>query len=199
MFEDYVDHQVQAATMFESRVPLEERASWQASIRRRAEISRLGLKKVPEHIVTDLHMIDPRLRIRWEFDENCFVVELAYEQVRCWIPVVIWKDEDGYPLPLDNRIIEALRTGDMWKFATPAEYLRFKRNQALEQQRKNEEERQNRTKDAISDLSRKQLEQFQAVDTAIKTGETIIAHGDDLKFLERAKEVSEKRLIEAEN
>lgn len=198
MFEDYVDYQVAGCDELLKKVALHERPPWEARIRARIEASRLGLMKVPEWFVTELHLIDPRLRCRYEFEESCWFIEIAVDASRSWQPVVVWKDEHKQALPLDRRLLDALRTGDMWKFDSPAKYLQWKRLQAEAQKEKNERESAQRLTDAVEDMSPTQRERFLEVDTAIKTGETIIAHGDDLRFMERATEITEKRLAAEE-
>lgn len=189
---DYEDAQVRVAERLLSLVPLAERGPWIRKIQDRKLAVEAGLRRAPEDKIRQLHAIDPLLRLRWDFEECCWIVERAVEEMRCWLPVVIWKDENKLALPLDNRLMEALLSGDMWRFSSPEECLRFKRAAAEKVREQNQRAADEKILEAVDSLGEKRIKNFIEVERALATGETITPHGDDLRFVEHAERETEK-------
>jgi len=143
-----------------------------------------GLLHGPSWVKKRLHEIDKNLQLRWDFNEQCYVVERYVAEQRAHVIVVMWR-EDGQAKHLDESLFDALREADTWRFSTPQAYLEYKRALAKAKRDENEKQSTEKVLAAVDSLSRRQIDEFIAVERAIHTGETITAHGRDLVTLEQ--------------
>lgn len=155
--------------------------------------------------------IDSELRLRWSFPEG--LGELMYDareargephppghwmvdrwvwQWNAWAPVLFILDglEDGQegpprPVAVNSYWWLKLKQADMQAHDRYMEKKRAAAKLRQEQLRKAADEQ---VRAAVDSMSTKRMEQFIAVEQAIQSGETIVAHGSDQQFLERTHE-----------
>ena len=140
--------------------------------------------------------VEPLLRMRLD-PRLGFVIDRWVDQDGWWhkIPGAI-----GFSEPRPG-LCERMRTQyDMWKRATPKENEDAMEGRArhpiLVEKDKvsdatikaNDDASTNKVLAAVDSLSEKRRSDFLAVERARHTGETIIHHGEDLKFMERLEE-----------
>lgn len=181
-----VDIETEAAMNIAGAVVARDVSLWpvlRSYIMDRCERYRAGLRHAPRWFALRLREIDPLLQLRWDFSLRCWVVDRFSPADDAWAKVVIWK-EDGVALPLDNRLLDALHEGDMWRFPSAAAYLRHKRAQSAAVRARNDRQSTEKVLEVVDSLSSKQITEFIEVERAIQTGETIVAHGPALKTLE---------------
>lgn len=147
-------------------------------------------KKLQEEVEPLLRMrLDPRLG---------FVIDRWVESAGYWhqIPGVI-----GFQAPRPG-LCERMKTQyDMWKRSSPDQdqaaiegrarhpILQQKDAASAKVKAENEQKATDRVAAAVDSLSDKQVENFIAVERARHTGEKIIHHGADLKFVEHVEKV----------
>lgn len=101
------------------------------------------------------------------------------------------------PIDLNRRFIEWLKANDMSRYS-PEEIVAMKEGAAAMQALENEKAAQDGMRAVIDGMSRKEIHEFIEVSKAIQTGEKIIAHGDDEKWLDGINESGRKLAREAE-
>lgn len=181
---------------------LGDRAQIQAAIEVRKAVILSGLAHpVAQKWTRKLQAeVEPLLRMR--FDPRLgFVIDRWVELEGYWhkIPGAIGFEE---PRP---GLCQRMRTQyDMWKKASPKDnedaiagrarhpILKEKDAESAKVIKANEEKATDKVLAAVDSLSSKQIENFVAVERARHTGETIIHHGSDLKFMEHL-EAQEKQ------
>lgn len=195
MHSEFKDADTEGWKDIASQLTAESVSEWpaiRAMIMDRCQAFDSGRFHAPHWFNLRLRQIDPCLQLRWEFYQGCWVVDRFARNLRCWLPVVIWKDDAGRPRPLDNTLLEAIQEGDMWRFPSAQAYLAYKRERAAKVRAENERKGDEKLLDAIDRMSRRQIENFIEVERAFQTGETIEAHGEDYKTLERMNEAGRK-------
>ena len=156
-----------------------------------------GLLHGPAWARDRLKEIDPLLQLRWDFNEACYVVERYVREQRAYVLVCVWK-EDGEARHLDENLFTTLKEADTWQFRTPLEYLEHKRELSRKKREENQAAAREKILAAVDTLSSRQITEFIEVERAIHTGETITAHGSDLKTLERMQEGQRKAQAEGQ-
>lgn len=120
-----------------------------------------------------------QLRARPDFQTDRLVIEQWVPALGYWLVCATHSRDEDYGV-----IIRQLKEGDP-RFKTPTQQLDETRELAKANAARHEADSADRIKGAIDGLTRKGRDQFLAVEQAIKTGETIIAHGADLDFVEK--------------
>lgn len=121
-----------------------------------------------------------QLRAASDLQRGGFVVEQWVPALRSWI--VCGKFAEDTP---SSVVVAQLRAGDP-RFQTPAERFEETKAQAAANRKALDRASDEKVWQAVDDLSTKQLEDFVAVEGALKTGETITAHGPDAQYIENA-------------
>src|SRR5262249_3944595 len=85
--------------------------------------------------------------------------------------------------PLGEPLFEELRRSDMRR-KTPDEHVAEEHERAEKKERQNDQEISDQMSEAIDNMSTKQIKNFIDVSEAYIAGDSITAHGDDLKFME---------------
>lgn len=175
-----------AATIREALLYIED------AVRNRMEIIAAGVMQAPPWFQAELKRIDPCLRARWDCWEYCWVIERYAKPLHQYLLVLRCRDDENQPVALTDALLAELKEGDTWRFSSPGKYLAFKREKAARQRLRNELMGQDRLRDKVDRMSRKQIREFIDVERAIRTGEKIVAHGPMEKFLEDAHENTRK-------
>ena len=177
---------------------LSDRAQLQAAIEVRKAVIVSGLAHpVAERWTKKLQKeVEPLLRMR--FDPNLgFVIDRWVDSEGWWqkIPGVI-----GFQEPRPGLCERMRNQYDMWKKASPEDNEKAIRNEArhpiLREKdeasekiiKANDDKATDNVLAAVDSLSAKQRTEFIAVERARHTGEKIVHHGPDLKFMERLEE-----------
>lgn len=140
--------------------------------------------------------VEPLLRMRFD-PQLGFVIDRWVAEQNWWqkIPGVI-----GFQEPRPGLCERMRNQYDMWKKATPKEnedaiagrarhpIMQEKDAASDKIKQANEDAATNKVLAAVDSLSKKQIENFLAVERARHTGEKIIHHGADLKFMETVEE-----------
>lgn len=150
-----------------------------------------GLLHGPLWVRKRLREIDPALQLRWDFNEQCYLVERLVREQRAYVTVCMWRENDQAK-QLDETLFTALQEADTWRFPTPQAYLEYKRDLSQRKREENEKKSTEKILAAVDSLSSKQITEFIEVERAIQSGETITAHGSDLNSLERMHEAGQK-------
>lgn len=136
-----------------------------------------------DHWTPQLQVLDKRLRLRWDLSLG-WVVERAVEEWECWaICGVI-----GLRCVPVN-LLDIMRAGDMQRVGAD-EYLRAKREAAEAVRSGNEKRSTDAVLGAVDRLTDKRIKEFIAVERAVQTGETITAHGETERSLDRMRQAS---------
>jgi len=149
--------------------------------------------------------VEPLLRMRMD-PRLGYVIDRWVETEGWWhqIPGVI-----GFQEPRPGLCDRMRNQYDMWKKATPKEneeaiagkarhpILREKDEASQKIIKANEEKATDKVLAAVDSLSDKQMREFIAVERARHTGEKIVHHGQDLKFMERLEESERSGTAEA--
>lgn len=126
--------------------------------------------------------VDPLLRVRWDFKSG-FVIDRWVEDWGQWHIVGVLGRSHIRP-----DLCDYLKSRDMQRIGAN-EYLKNKRAQAEKVCAQNERESTDKVLAAVDSLSQKQVENFVQVERARHTGETIIHHGADLRFMEHVEQI----------
>jgi len=183
----YVDSECRSMMIFAENLDAEQIAPVWPRIRRgimeRIQMCEYGRLHAPQWFEKRLHEIDPLLSLRWDFMEQCFVVDRWTRSERCWHTVLVWKDENG-PKHLDNSLIQTLHDGDTWRFKDWKEYLRYKHAQSAKKRAANRQASEDKMGAVIDNMSNSQIHNFMEVERALMTGETVVCHGATEKGFE---------------
>lgn len=145
-----------------------------------------GVKRVPKDVTQKLRAFDSKLRARYEFRIEGMVIERLAPEAGGWVQVAMWPEDEGrVPMPIEL-VIETLGDGDMQKYRNAEAYLEVKRERAKKVREANARAADENIKERVDSLSRKQITQFLQAERALATGERIVAHGADEKFLDYA-------------
>lgn len=157
-------------------------------IRERAEMVRAGVRRCPSWFQEELNALDSRMRAWWDDWRQEWILDRRQDE-GFYLTVIRFRPTPD--LQLDSKLIEALRANDMQRQSV-AENLAKKNAAAEAQEKANEKAGDEIVAAAVDSLSSKSLETMAKVLTAIQTGETIVAHGDDAKFLQRVEDERKK-------
>jgi len=179
-------------------LPLDEQPAYAQKIHDRAQMLRAGATRCEcgwwcstgEHETRScwnkrLQELDSYLRLRWDFQLGYYVVDRYVRPERAWAPVLFWCNEVGEPRGLSGQLLELLRENDMQRVGA-REWLRKKREAAAKKQAALRKAGNEALLAAIEQLSNARVKQFVDVERAIQSGERVILHGSDLRFVERA-------------
>jgi hypothetical protein len=168
------------------------------NIRERVNMVSAGADRAPAWFTHRLKEIDPLLRARACFERERWVIERWNVLERCWTLIMVWQAANGDYLSLDGRIFQILHEGDMHRFSSPMEYLRYKRGKAAKVREANDKAHTEKVMGAIDSLGAKRAQNFIDVEHALQTGETIIAHGPLEKELDELDKIKKKASAENE-
>lgn len=173
--------------------PPDRRAWLIADARNSREKTLSGVLDASPWWTRQLQLIDPLLRLRWDSIRYCWTVDRLNKVDKCFTTVLNWRTFEDGPLALSPNLLGLIRASDLQR-TTPAEHLARKRAEALAIQARNSRIAQSRVDAAFDQLSRDRVQQFFEVERALATGDTLIAHGGDLAYLERRREGLRKML-----
>jgi hypothetical protein len=148
-----------------------------------------GINAPGDWIQARLQTLDPYLRLRWDADRRCYVLERILTDMRCWVTLTDWIHSDGTARRIGtfqiNEMIQMLHEGDMRRFSSPEKYLQYKREKAEFRRQQLERESDDRVRAAVDSLTDRQINNFVNVEKAIAGGEKIRAYGKDAEYLNR--------------
>jgi len=125
--------------------------------------------------------LDPLLRMRLDFKLG-FVLDRWVSDWNCWAVVgtLGWSR-------IRPDLVDYLKSRDMQRYGAE-KYLAMKRKQAAKVCEANERKSTEKVLAAVDSLSSKQVENFVRVEQARHTGEKLVHHGPDLRFVEHVAE-----------
>lgn len=144
-----------------------------------------------------VHRLDERLRLRWDIPEPIphpikgpiesqgWVIERWVPEWEAWAICGVLGQRH-----VPTNLLEILKKGDMQRYGTPEEYLKVKREAADAIRVANEKRGTDTVLAAVDKLSDKRIKEFIAVERAVQTGETIVAHGATEKSLDTMRQAS---------
>jgi hypothetical protein len=150
---------------------------------RRAQVEAGSLHPSSAYWTPKLQSIDPRLRLRWDFKAG-WVIDRAVSEWGCWAICATL----GFRYIPEN-LLDILRAGDMQRVGAE-KWLEQKREKAQGVQDANEKRSADAVLGAVDKLSDKRIKEFIAVERAVQTGETIVAHGQTERSLDRMRQAS---------
>lgn len=188
---------------------------FQRWIRERQAMVEAGILRCPPWFQEELTKIDSRLRAWWDSEKDEWVIDrlqdagIAERLVRAarheaiaetaesmqksaatlldygnfYCTLIHFKPRPGFQL--DQGLLDMLKAADM-QAVEPAEYMAKKQDAAERAQQQNDVQGTDRVKAVIDAMSEKQVQQFLEVSEAIESGETVVAHGPDLRWVEHA-------------
>lgn len=156
---------------------------------RRAEVEAGLSPSTASHWTARLRLLDPQLRLRWDFSQG-WVIERAVPEWGCWAVCGVIGHRC---VPLN--LIEILRRGDMQRYS-PSEYLAMKRESAAKVRESNEKRSNDAVLGAVDKLTDKRCKEFLEVEQAVRSGETIVAHGATEKSLKHIMDSERKHRLE---
>lgn len=179
---------------------LNDRANLKAAIENRKAVLLCGLRH-PTAVEWTKRLqaeVEPLLRMRLCPIQG-FVIDRWVAEYGCWHQV---PGTCGFDAPRPG-LCERMRTQyDMWKRATPkenedavagrAQHPIYREHDAASQKVRDENERKasDAVLGAVDKLSDKRIKEFIAVERAVQTGETITAHGETERSLDRMRQAS---------
>jgi hypothetical protein len=118
-----------------------------------------------------------------------WAIDRANPFEHCWQFICWWPPDQIEELPA------AFAEGDLQRFESPAEYLRYKRAKAAKIRDENERKATEQLLAVIADMPLKKLQQIRDVETAMITGEKIRAYGNDADILNRINDNNRRGLV----
>jgi hypothetical protein len=182
---DHLDLETEQMMSVASLLTIQQKIHWPLiyrGIRERCDMFRSGRLHAPQWIRRELKALDPFLDIRWDYFGSQWIVDRYSRKDRAWVMVLEW------PHSLDIRMIQMLQEADMWRFATPEDYLAYKRAKSAAKRLENEKKSDEKVAEAIDNLSRREAQEFVEVEQALKTGETVEFAGESLATMEKMHE-----------
>lgn len=135
------------------------------------------------HWTAQLQSLDKQLRLRWDFRQG-WVIDRAVPEWGCWAICGVL----GFRhIPVN--LLDIMRAGDMQRVGAKA-WLEQKREAAQKVRDTNEKRSANAVLAAVDRLSDRSIKEFIAVERAVQTGETIVAHGATERSLDRMRQAS---------
>jgi hypothetical protein len=162
-------------------------------IRERCEQFRSGRTQAPRWFRKRLHELDRLLEVRWDYLGQQWIIERYSRADRAFVTVM---QLQGH---LDQEVINTLQEGDTWRFPSPEAYLAYKREKSARIRAQRQKEGDEKVLAAVDSLSKKRAEEFLEVENALRTGETVIVHGDDEKAFDHMQTGAEKARAETIN
>lgn len=179
---NWPDYEVKMITDLMNKFPDPAQAELdQQDRRQKVEAGLIRAQSLPEAVVEQLKQIDPLTRFRWDYDMECWAVDRAVDSYQAWFPVIVWDKHFFGP----EGLFDAMREGDMQRFSDPKEHLKAKREAAAKKEKENEQAHTDRMRGTLDGLSKKQIDNFMAVENALITGEKIYVRGSDADTLNR--------------
>lgn len=181
---DQYDIETEVMASIASALTLQQKMFW-PQIRRgimdRVAQFQAGRQQAPDWLRKQLKAYDSYLDIRWSFDpaEPGWIIERYSRGDRAWVPVLVWNDL------LDNRVIETLMEGDIWRYPSIEAFVKHKREKSARIREQNRKRSQERLAEAIDSLTEKQATEFMEVERALRYGETVEFHGESGKIMDR--------------
>lgn len=181
------DAELQTMVRILPHCPLSCRDQYRQCIQLHKEYIESGLVVVPWEYQSILQRLDPYLRLRWDMQCQCYIIERIDTSLRAWVRLFRWANDDDSPRPLSvescREIVGKLQASDMRRASTPEEYLQIKRDKAKAIRDANDVAQTERLMAVIDSMSGKQISEFISAERAIATGERIDVRGDDAKTL----------------
>lgn len=147
----------------------------------RLDMLRAELSQAPVMLNRMIHeQVHHQLRARPDFQTSRLAIEQWVPALGFWLISGFYEHDTPYA-----KIVADLQDGDPRR-KTPTQRLEESRVAAASQREINERESAQRVMAVIDNMSTTQISEFLKVERAIKTGETMIAHGEDLAFIERS-------------
>lgn len=119
-----------------------------------------------------------QLRARTDQRQGDWAIEQWVPAVRCWLVCARFPRDTPA-----SEMVDQLRKGDP-RYQTPSEALQETRAIASANRAARDAEGSAKVEAAVDSLSSRALETFMEVEEALKTGESIFAHGDDARQIE---------------
>lgn len=166
-------------------------------IMERIDMCETGRLHAPKWFEKRLHEIDPLLTLRWDFLEECYVVDRWTRSERCYTTILVWKDEHG-PKHLDGSLLQALHDADTWRFPNWKAYLDHKHEQGKKRRAQIKKEGDEKVREAIDSLTQARAKNFMEVEQAFHSGETVVFHGESERTLERMYDGAAKAAAQGE-
>jgi hypothetical protein len=135
------------------------------------------------HWTAQLQTLDPRLRLRWDLKQG-WVIDRAVPEWGCWAICGVLGHRH---VPLN--LLDIMRAGDMQRVGAD-KWLEQKREAAKRVRDANEKRSTDAVLGAVDRLTDKRIKEFIAVERAVQTGETIVAHGATERSLDRMRQAS---------
>lgn len=189
------DAELQSMINLLPRIPLSERDAYKECIRLHRDYTESGLVNIPWEYQYELQKFDPYLRLRYDLQCQCYVIERVDTGLRAWVRLFRWADAEtgeGKPLSVASvqEIIGKLKAADMRRFESPAEYLKYKRAKADAIRKANDDRNTDELLGVIDGMTKKQIDNFVAVEKAIASGERIDVRGDDARTMNMWHEIA---------
>lgn len=193
-------------------LPVEHRLNVEREVRDRIERIRYGANYASSTFRwfnTELRKLDKYLRLRFHWGQidtepaHWYYAIDRFDPIgHLWnylMPTAAYRDgELGERINVETlrATLETLWEGDMQRWATPAAYLAYKRQKSAAIRLRNEREGVEKVAAVVDTMSKKQLENFVAVEAARHTGEKINVGGGDQKFMEmvQANTIKQRQL-----
>lgn len=178
-----LDAELQTMESILPRLPMAVREDYKKCIQYHKDYIESGLTPISWEYQEILQALDPYLRLRWDMQCRCYIIERVDTGLRAWIRLFRWANDDGSPKNLSlsacREIVAKLQASDMRRWATPHEYLQHKRRKAQEIQRSNAAKVEDELYGVIDDMTNRQIKEFIDVERAIATGERVDVVGQD--------------------
>lgn len=155
-------------------------------IRGRIEFVQAGVDRCPTGFRKILRRFDRDLRVRWDFYQEHWVIERFNKDTNLFHRCGVWSNR------LDERLIDALRKGDMWRTTTD-EKIAEAEERAERIKKQNDQKAKDGYLERIDNMTHRQLEDFVEVSRALEHGETLSFAGEDAKFMNKVWEEKQKR------
>lgn len=191
-------------------------------LRERAEMVRAGVRRCPTWFQEELNSIESRLRCWWdawkeewvidrlqdegvvqdtlnlakvETAENAQALRKSAESFDGPYYLTIMHFKPGGEFQLDRKLLDALRSSDMQRHVSPAAWQAEQDAKAEKIEAANGKAGTDIALAGVDKLSAKSAETMVKVFDALATGETIIAHGDDAKVLQRVEDERKRGIL----
>jgi hypothetical protein len=193
-----LDGETVAAIEGAFQLPLGYQNDLRGYIRERHDALHSGLIHVPDWAQRAVKEVSSLLRLRWSFEDECYVLEQWGRQAHFWIIICRLVDDQEQPQRLGPvevfALCEELKANDIRRYSSREAWLRSKRERAAHRRAQLDRQRTGHLLDVIGDMSGKQVSQFIDVHHAMRSGEQIRVLGSDAKKLEGAQKAKRDAL-----
>ena len=187
------DAELQSMIRILPSIPLSERETYKECIRLHTQYIESGLVNIPWEYQDELQKLDPYLRLRYDMQCQCYVIERIDTSLKAWVRLFRWANPDGTAKTMSSlaviEIVEKLKAADMRRY-TPEEYLKLKREKAAAIRKTNDDRNTDELLDVVDRMTPRQIDEFVAAERAIATGEKIHVRGDDARKLNMWHEIT---------